>query len=115
MGLYVIIYVRTLDFIQKSERFRVMKEYIGKAISTVKSIRQGDRIIVDNKIGLSTSVYKRSEKDKPYMLMDIDGGFKLTLIEVVLIVVALSVAVTLFAVHLRNKICKKMFKKNREK
>ena len=92
-----------------------MKECIEKVVGAVKEIRRGDRIIVDNEMRLNTSIYKKSAKDKPYMLIDIDGGFKITLIELVLIVAAISVTVTLFAVHLRNKICKKLSKKNAEK
>lgn len=92
-----------------------MKECIEKVVGAVKEIRRGDRIIVDNEMRINTSVYKKSAKDKPYMLIDIDGGFKITLIELILIVAGISVGITLFAVHLRNKICKKLFKKNNQK
>ncbi len=81
----------------------------------MKEIRRGDRIIVDNEMRINTSVYKKSAKDKPYMLIDIDGGFKITLIELVLIVAAVSVGMTLFILHLRNKIRRKLSKKNVEK
>ena len=89
-----------------------MKECIQSVVGAVKELRRGDRIIVDNEMRINTSVYRKSAKDKPYMLIDIDGGFKITLIELILIVAAVSVGFTLFIVHLRNKICKKLSKKS---
>ncbi|MBR5454029.1 MAG: hypothetical protein IKV54_08115 [Clostridia bacterium] len=90
-----------------------MKDYLKKLVGVVKDFREGDRIMVNGDVDVKTSVYKRSKMDDPYLSVDYKGGFSLTLIELILIVAAASVAVTLAVLWVKKKITS-LFKRKRE-
>lgn len=90
-----------------------MKDYLKKLTGVVKDFRSGDRIMVDGDVDVKTSMYKRSKKDDPYMNVTYKGGFSITLIELIVIVAAASVAVTLAVLWIKKRITS-LFRRKKE-
>ena len=84
-----------------------MKKCVKKAIGAMQDYRRGNRVIVDNDIMIKSAVYKRSSPEEPCVIFKYSGGFKITVVELILIVVGISVAFTLALVSLKRKICEK--------
>ncbi|MBR6559192.1 MAG: hypothetical protein IKT70_09350 [Clostridia bacterium] len=91
-----------------------MKDYLKTLTNVVNDFRSGDRIFVDSGVKVKTLVYRRSKQDEPYLNVEYRGGFKITLLELIIIVAAASVTVTIIALWMKKKMVS-VFKRKKDK
>ena len=82
-----------------------MKFSIGDIMDKIRDYRSGDRIVMDNGFSYKASVFKKSSADKPLCSFGFDGGFQLTLLEVILIAFAAVALVLLIVRGIWQSVC----------